>query len=799
MNRIILAYCHENVELADSLDRHLVRIGIPFERICDMPGDTIGVFAARLLQNTEPVILIVTENLLKSRACLTELQPALEKMVQDKQYLIAVADGKISKDGGLTFEYVPTHFDRMVYALQYMNYWQNAWLDLSSQQQQAESAAEKAAIEPELDATRKVANHVGEMLAIMKDAGFVSWEQLEADEYSLFFRNFGLNDWHEQYRRLTQYEAPPLPETDAATPMVAMPTLRGPLAPVVVGTPELDATPEIPSETVDYSGINSLLEELAEEESFEVPAHALEGPDVLRAASEGEGLSEHHGREYSDSDIRQTIRDAWFWLEKGHAEQGLELLRLTLEQHPDNVLLQTEYNKALAQYATQAETSAPDVPDAALNEPEALVENHRQIVEREPIQNTAQDAKSYDLMGDMAAEKGDYLFAKYCWDRAAELDPKFPGIYRKLGIMTSEHLRADYKETALHYLQKALEQDPDDAELHLWMADAALQNGDPAQAEQWYLRAIVLQPEVKTPENDHLYTTSSPAQAEVAPEEAAPVPEVGAGLAPALAPALALVKPDKILTVLITGATSGIGRATADLFARNGHRLILTGRRAERLSALKAQFETDFHSEVLMLPFDVRDQRTVEQTLEHLPESWQQIDILVNNAGLAKGFAPIHEGDIDHWETMIDTNLKGLLYVTRAVSPGMVRRRQGHIINVGSAAGKEVYPNGNVYCATKFAVDALTNSMRLDLHQHNIRVSQVSPGHVEETDFALTRFDGNVERAKIYKDFQALRAADVADVIYFMATRPPHVNIQDVWMFSTQQASVGVVDRSGRG
>ncbi|MBK8194000.1 MAG: SDR family NAD(P)-dependent oxidoreductase [Lewinellaceae bacterium] len=253
-----------------------------------------------------------------------------------------------------------------------------------------------------------------------------------------------------------------------------------------------------------------------------------------------------------------------------------------------------------------------------------------------------------------------------------------------------------------------------------------------------------------------------------------------------------------VLTVLITGATSGIGQATAEIFARHGHRVILTGRRVERLVLLKTQYEEEYRSDVLMLPFDVRDHGAVLAALDNLPEPWQQIDVLVNNAGLAKGLAPIHEGNPDHWNTMIDTNIKGMLYVTRAVAPGMVARRSGHIINVGSSAGKEVYPKGNVYCATKFAVDALTRGMRLDLYEHNIRVSQVSPGHTEETEFALNRFDGDAERAKIYGDFQPLKSRDVAEAIYFMATRPPHVNVQDVWMYSTQQASSTLIDKSGR-
>lgn len=255
----------------------------------------------------------------------------------------------------------------------------------------------------------------------------------------------------------------------------------------------------------------------------------------------------------------------------------------------------------------------------------------------------------------------------------------------------------------------------------------------------------------------------------------------------------------KTKTVLITGATSGIGRATAALFAKHGYRVIATGRRAERLDELKTIFKEKYNADLFTLPFDVRNYDAVTSAIETLPEEWREVDILINNAGLSRGLSPIHEGELEHWETMIDTNIKGLLYLTRAIAPHMVKRRSGHIINVASSAGKEVYPGGNVYCATKFAVDALTKSMRLDLYQHNVRVSQVAPGHVEETEFASVRFDGDKDRAaKVYENFQPLRASDVAEVIYFMATRPPHVNVQDVLMFGTQQAGSNFIDRSGR-
>ncbi|MBK9736792.1 MAG: SDR family NAD(P)-dependent oxidoreductase [Saprospiraceae bacterium] len=250
--------------------------------------------------------------------------------------------------------------------------------------------------------------------------------------------------------------------------------------------------------------------------------------------------------------------------------------------------------------------------------------------------------------------------------------------------------------------------------------------------------------------------------------------------------------------IMVTGATSGIGKATVQLFAKNGYDVIITGRRKDRLEDIKTKLIKKYGVNVLALHFDIRDSNAVKKAYKTLKPEWKKIDILINNAGLAKGFNPIHEGELEDWETMIDTNIKGLLYITRAISPDMVKRGKGHIINICSTAGHEVYPNGNVYAATKFAVDALTKSMRLDLFKHGIRVSQVSPGHVEETEFALVRFDGDEKRAKIYEDFVPLTSKDVAETLFFIATRPKHVNIQDVLIMGSQQASNNFIDRSGR-
>lgn len=242
-------------------------------------------------------------------------------------------------------------------------------------------------------------------------------------------------------------------------------------------------------------------------------------------------------------------------------------------------------------------------------------------------------------------------------------------------------------------------------------------------------------------------------------------------------------------TVLVTGATAGIGEAIAHIFARANYRVMITGRRGDRLARLQQKMEMDYGAEILSLCFDVRIKNEVDEALEALPENWKNIDILVNNAGLAVGRDTLDKGITEDWDTMIDTNIKGLLYMTRAVAPGMVARKSGHIFNIGSIAGKETYFEGNVYCATKHAVDSLTKAMRIDLLEHGIKVTGVCPGIVE-TEFSLVRYKGDEDRAKkIYQGYHPLRPRDVAEVVFFAATRPPHVCINDLVLTPTTQAS----------
>ncbi len=430
------------------------------------------------------------------------------------------------------------------------------------------------------------------------------------------------------------------------------------------------------------------------------------------------------------------------------------------------------------------------------------------------LETDRKNVEAYVLLAYLAEQQGDYTLSLNSLEKVALLNPDYPGIYYKLGQITKEHFKKQSRK-ALRYFQDAVAQDPSnaDAQYRLGMmlieqkgehataiehfrnavesapqhdgaafelAKSYVEMGDQRLASAFYARATELNSAFKTSANDIIFHYEEPQ------------PE------PVIAPEPEPIVNDNGMTVMITGATAGIGRATAEVFAKNGYRLVLTGRRNERLEEIKTTFETTYHNRIQILNFDVRNLEGIKTAVSELEEDFKNVDILINNAGLASGLSPIHEGDVADWEVMIDTNIKGLLYVTRAVAPSMVARKKGHIINLSSIAGKEIYPNGNVYIATKHAVDALTKAMRVDLHKFGIRVSQVAPGAVEETEFALVRFHGDAEKAKIYDEFTPLKASDVAESIYFIASRADYVNIQDIVLAGTQQAAAAFVDRSGR-
>ncbi|MFZ4559202.1 MAG: SDR family NAD(P)-dependent oxidoreductase [Saprospiraceae bacterium] len=562
------------------------------------------------------------------------------------------------------------------------------------------------------------------------------------------------------------------------------------------------------------------------EESFVTPISDGGAPEEnpVENPAASDPLSEHAPTEPTVS-VEELLQQGIQLAETGTGEACAAFFESALQQHPEAAALRYHYALFLAQ-------NAQDL-NPAIGQLQHLLQVH------------PNDEQANFLMGELLELQGrdGMAFAHYA--KIAEINPEFPDIFYRMGktaLRSSPdreeaarlfkqackhnpaHVDAHYqyallalevlgkKEKALKYLEKTLAIMPEHPFAYYDMALIYYGEKQHSKAKKCYLQAIARNPDFKTPENDTAFGLHAP---ELPAASAASTPDSNQverdmieklkNMIAELEDTLRAKKEQQVpqnrfsgKTVLITGATSGIGRATALLFAQNGHRLILTGRRSERLSALCQEIHQNFQAPTLPLVFDIRDVEAVHHALSAIPEEWQAVDILINNAGKAKGLAPVQEGKLAHWEEMIDTNLKGLLYITREIARGMVQRKSGHIINLSSIAGRFVYPNGNVYCATKAAVDALTQGLRMDLYAHNIRVSQVAPGHVEETEFALVRFDGDAEAAKIYEGFQPLTAADVADTIYYIASRPAHVNVQDVLVFGTQQASATLINRSGR-
>jgi NADP-dependent 3-hydroxy acid dehydrogenase YdfG/Tfp pilus assembly protein PilF len=354
-------------------------------------------------------------------------------------------------------------------------------------------------------------------------------------------------------------------------------------------------------------------------------------------------------------------------------------------------------------------------------------------------------------------------------------------LYYEYGMLQKEQLQS-YSRAADAF-KSALEIDSLYEEAYLGLAFCQKEMGMKAQAKANYLQACILHADrFETADNDAHFGVIRVQEAETDVQPDIERPQ----------------NSNAETVVLITGASAGIGKSIAKQFIMNGFRVIITARRKERLERFKNEMETAYQqANVLCLPFDICNIDAVKSALDNLAEPWSKIDILINNAGLAKGFAPVQEGNIDHWEAMINTNVKGLLYMSRMITPGMVERNRGHVVNLSSVAGTQVYSGGGAYCATKAAVDSLTRSMRLDLYKHNIKVSSISPGHVDSTEFATVRYE-DPNKTDIYKDFKPLCAQDVAETVYYVVTRPQHVNIQDVLIFGTQQASVRDVNRSGR-
>lgn len=872
MKKVLLAYDGDNASLAAKIVQDLAPANLQWENLTADVDAPLGAFASALEMHHGPIIMLVTDNLLKDTHAMAGLYTTLQRILPVRRDIILlVAPGVHHHKETGTWEAIPTSIDRLADALRYMNYWQNGYLEAISEQQHL-PAEQRSHMEEYVTSLHDVASDIGNLIDLLRHHQPIQWHDFSALDYAEAYRlldvpqkaaevketvpysqaeeptpaladdqpalavenghsvvpesNIAIEDKAEtiaaDLEEITEDDVvPDLVISEPLTFRAVAPTGFVRFTPVDPAPVHQAATAEVPAETEVIESLFAEEQDAAEEEPVMAPTvtaipeveetsalddheevHLLENSRAAALPPENileetfiqsdkagtdeplisvETLEDADG--VQESHLSQTIADARLWLEKGHLDLGKQVFELAIFQHPQDVDLRNAYTQAAEQYGFEV------LPFEQANE---VVAPATEAANEQP------EAKSYFRMGELAFEKEDFLFAKYCWDRVAEIDPTYPSIYKKLGLLTADHL-PDYGETALVYLEKALQSEPNDITVHRRLAEL-LEVYQPEQAQQHWQQIVDIQPdnaEARAKVGQLQESTVVAADAVVVAEQPDNKP-LSEATYQSDVKSQSQRAPFEPLTVLITGATSGIGHATAEIFAAAGHRVIVTGRNESRLDALQSQLLRNYDAQVQALNFDVRHYPSVVGAIRSLPADWQQIDVLVNNAGLALGLSPLHEGDPDDWDIVLDTNVKGLLYLVRAIAPSMVARRKGHIVNVGSAVGKEVYAGGGVYCASKFAVDALTKTLRQELHPYQVRVSEVSPGHVSGTAFQETRFYGDAHRAaQVYDGFQALTPHDVAEVIYFMTTRPAHVNVQDVLLYSTQQASATVIDRSG--
>lgn len=850
---IALAYNIDNVALAESIEQHLSGYTGRFEHFY---GTKEKSLAEQLQFFNGPIILLVTDNFLKSPQCMAQGLQFLNN--KRSQLLPVVADGRSRDEQSGEITNISTRFDRVSDIIQYINYWQDQYLDLRRQKRHLHDLDE-AAFNAHLSSMRDISSDVGEYLRSLRGIEHLEYAAFAANDYEAFFNFLEDRTGWERFRRERAAAAPAQEvishEPKASSePAVGETPIEGDHLDLEVdlsdipGISQLDLSapveqPQAEEETPEPETPSVVPEQAPEElEDLAVPdqepAMAAAQPEELIVLEEtipetAEAPVNEAG--LSDEALIQLFQNAWSLADEGQVGEGITLLAEAVDLHPSMGLLRYHYALMLSQKG--------DNPEGAKEQLEIL------------LQADPENEDANFLAAEIAEGESDFASARTHYEKVAAVNPDYPQVYDRLANLLLQHFSEDPEATARAF-KKAFKKDPENAEAAYQYAllqaevlnepdkaaryfkkTLAIQADHPfawydlallyyaqdkkKEAHEAYLKAAENNPELKTEQNDQAFFYQKPEEVErhgsfekdalealkanIARLEALleereqqelEALEAAAQVEPEEIPPATPVKVDK--TVLISGATSGIGKATAVVFAQNGYRLILTGRRIERLREVQAHLQTEYGAEVEILSFDVQDAEATKAAIDSLQGVWKDIDILINNAGKAKGFSSIHEGNLAHWEEMIDTNIKGLLYLTRMVSPLMVARGSGHIINVGSNAGNEMYPNGNVYSATKAAVYALTKGIRYDLYTHNIRVSQVSPGHVDETEFALVRFDGNENQAKIYEDFKPLAAGDVADAIFFMASRPEYVNIQDMVLMGTQQASSTMIHRSGR-
>jgi NADP-dependent 3-hydroxy acid dehydrogenase YdfG/Flp pilus assembly protein TadD len=763
---------------------------------------------AALTQDKEATgLLLISDNYLKSIKETSHLDELLDESLSE-QLVPIITHGRRLKVGTSEMEVYPTKIQTLNNVMYYRDFWYEEWIALRKKSKKA-TAEEQELLNEQKEIAKKmsvgsISNHIRKI----NSSDPADWDEFCADGYQMLFDYVGLGassveeNSSEHSEEIPVIEIPVVEENIVETAEVEEEVI----VPDEVEEPiEAMAPVETPSNEEESLDVDVLTEEEEETETVEEETlvEPLEVTNDLEANTEEalvnedtltEVLEEVTEEEAVPSDLENSTEE-----DKEEEDKEEEDSHELEEEETPFTMAGMEDLENLDAQAILEEYKIEEVDDvdtlfhiAESDAEEGDFEDARRSYER-ILKLDPYNGRALIWLARLLARhyEGETMEAAHLYRKAIMVNDENAGLYYEYALLQKEHFKSYNK--ASDSFREALLIDSMFEDAYLGLAQCQREMGMVDQAKANYLQACVLDaPRFQTAENDNYFGVLRVLEAEVEAaspdlefEEEEEIEEVRS--------------PNADTVVMVTGASSGIGQAIAGQFIMSGYKVIITGRRQERLNEFKDLMENHLEeAHIHCLNFDVTNLDEVKNALNSLPEGWGEIDVLINNAGLAKGFGPVHEGNVDHWESMINTNVKGLLYMTRMVTPGMVERKKGHVINLGSVAGKQVYSGAGVYCASKAAVDSLTRSMRLDLYQHNIKVTSVSPGHVDSTEFAEVRYDDK-EKAKIYDDFKPLSARDVAETIFYVATRPDHVNIQDILMFGTQQASARDIDRSGRG
>ncbi len=789
-NSIVLAYCLDNSNKVDEIQGQLSAAQMTFSHIYGNDNLEEATLAERLADTTDPVLLIISDNFLKSAQCMGLGIELLQK--KSNQILPVVIDGIEKDDQTGEMKTVETNFDRVSDIIKYINYWQDQYLDLRRKKRQIENLDEKL-YNARLKRLRDISSEVGEFLRLLRSMNHLTEEAFKANGFEQFFRFIDDSDAWKRFKSNqsidtqtptpsmveetvsdpikndTEHEAAPIPEMELfRPPATEMETVTETDATVALAE-ELEVTTEAAPEAVEEQEVEADLEESIQEEIIaEITAPKEEEEEPVVPVDPGPQSKE----------TIELVKEGLEHFEAGRIDEALVVMGQAVEQDPDDPKLRYHYALMLLK-------DNRDMGGAA--------DQLRLVVEAEP-----DNIEALMLLGKIAEQNKDFALARWNYEKILEIDPEHKEVYSKIGNVILNHFE-DQKEVAATYFQQAIKNNPENVAATYRYAKLLQDNGNnPEQAIQFYKKVIELKPghaqaylevsriyeqigdlsmaseyyeqalaidsdlrddnlqnrikmvvasptpppplkeEIENEENTielikqnllRLEVLLKEKKEEVVEEEEEVIPPP---------------PPVKDIVVFISGATEAIGKAVAEKFADESFRILLNGSDADQLANLKNELETAYHTEVEIIPFDVRNRQDAAIAFGMLESPWQNVDILINYAG-STPIPTFGQGDnVGQWEQAIDTSVKSLLYLSRLISPKMISRQRGHIINIGSAPGS----------TAQYAVDSLTKSMAIDLKQHQVKVSQISLGDV--------------------------RAEDIAEAIYFIATAPAGMNVQDL-------------------